>query len=83
MTKGLQARNRGTTSHKSMENIPESSILAFLQIDNSVETYNKPITRYNKPETEYNKPKKVQQARKRYNKSEIRVQQATNRYPIL
>ena len=54
-----------------MENIVTSSIMAYLLIDNSVETYNKPINGYNKPEN-------VQQARKRHNKPEIRVQQATN-----
>ena len=55
-----------------MENILKRSIMAYLLMDNSVETYNKPLNGYNKPEN-------VQQARKRYNKPEIRVQQATNR----
>ena len=51
-------------------------MLTYLLNDNSVEKYNKPITEYNKPEN-------VQQARKRHNKPEIRVQQATNQYPII
>ena len=54
-----------------MTNILKSSIMAYLLIDNFVETYNKPINGYNKVEN-------VQEARERHNKPEIRVEQATN-----
>ena len=57
-----------------MENILKTSIMVYLQIDNSVEKYNEPIKRYSKPEN-------VQEDRKRRSKSKIRVQQ--NMYLVL